>query len=144
MRDGLPCYAPRVIPQNVQCKQILQTPLLRSFSSKAIIDMGQLTFSFISNETSKICCKSSSVYMKLYGMDCSHPNPDIQATPKCMFSKVFSLYPCSDINLQENTKFCIVPEVDCIVQLSFTTFCGKKEPITCDQDLSCKNVLSLE
>jgi hypothetical protein len=144
MRDGLPCYPPILKYEHHECKQIIHLPLFSSLHQKENV-LSPQTFSFISNQTTEICCKSSSEYMNLYGIGCSQLHADILSHPKCLFSKAFSLYPCCNKNCQENTKFCLLPDIVCIVQVSFATSCGKTEPWnTCDKDISCKNVIGLK
>ena len=103
-------------------------------------------FEFGNTKIKEICCHNSSEYLKFYGSDCTMINNFVNRSSHCQYSELFSLLPCSSLNLQENSKFCKLSGLDCIAQKSFLSVCSDIElKSVCDiKNLPCGDVVRLQ
>ena len=126
-------------------KSICKTQLGYPLSIRADENvLGVTKFLFNTTNENNICCKDPSNYLKYFGKECKKIRPKNLKDPRCNFTDVFALYPCSNNNQREHTKLCKISGLSCVVTLSYISHCGKNEPFDCDfEDIPCKSVSGL-
>ena len=72
----------------------------------------------------EICCRDSTRYFKLYGPKCGSIKEILKENNICNCSETFSLLPCSSLNQQENSNFCKIRGIDCVLEKSFLSVCS--------------------
>ena len=133
-KHGLPCHPPEVKEQSYECKTNLSVPEFHSYPASTL-DL--IKFRFSDSKDSAICCIDETHYKQYYGRDCLKLGSEVN--PECRFSSEFALYPCSDERLQKNSKFCKVPDLNCVIQISYKSLCGGTQKIPCDlHNVDCK------
>ena len=139
MKQGLPCQPDTINKVHAECHSHLHAPMFKNTKNDIL---PSLKFKFKSTVESNICCTSSTEHLKYFGPGCKSLLINYWKPPVCDFSRQYSLYPCNpNGNRQENSSFCKYPGKDCVVMISFLSFCNKTSPLACDiQDLSCELV----
>ena len=131
---GMPCHPPEVKEQSYECKTNLSVPVFKNYPSSTL---HQMKFQFNDSKDSSICCIDETHYKQYHGRHCLKLGSVIN--PKCKFSSEFALYPCSEEQLQKNSKFCKIPNLNCIVQISYKSLCGGTQMIPCNvNNVDCK------
>ena len=131
---GLPCHPPEVKEQSYECKTNLSVPVLKTYPASTL---DPIKFQFSDSKDSAICCIDEIHYKQYFGRDCLKLESEVN--PECEFSSVYALYPCSDEQLQKNSKFCKIPTLNCVIQISYKSLCGGTQMIPCNvNNVDCK------
>ena len=134
-KNGMPCQPTAVEGLHVECHSKLTSPVFYTIQKKLLAPVG---FSLKTSEESNICCENANDYIRLFGHECNASFLHNIARSECNFSKRFTLYPCSEVKLQENSQFCKFDGLNCVKTKTYLSLCGKIKPFGCNQeDLSC-------
>ena len=90
---------------------------------------------------SRVCCLDSVNHMLYLGNECS--DLSILDVQNCVSYPEYRLYPCPDLGIEKHSKFCKIANVDCIVQITFSTACDGSEHLNlCNMDkYDCRKLL---
>ena len=121
-KNGLPCYKSDFVALFSECHNSLQSPIFMKFPYNSVLK--PQTFEFINTKRKEICCRDSTRYFKLYGSKCGSIKEILKEDNICNGSETFSLLPCSSLNQQENSNFCKIRGIDCVLEKSFLSVCS--------------------
>ena len=143
-KNGLPCNKQIVQILYSECQKYLHSPMFMNYPEKSTLQ--PMFFEFKEFERKDMCCQNSSINLKVYGKECVSNNNSFLMSNYCKFSELFSLFPCSPQNLQDNSKFCKISGLDCVLEKSFLSICTNIEPKSiCDiKNLYCGDVRKLQ